>query len=322
MGEKPYVCDQCDAAFTRSGDLTVHKRIHTGERPFVCDQCDAAFKNLSHLTEHRRIHTQERPFVCEVCGKAFSKSSDLFRHERIHKNQKPYVCDQCDAAFAQLGNLAAHKRIHSGERPYKCHFPNCPKTFAQSGSRYRHEKYYHDQQRKETYVKKKEEWIVKLFKTHRIVFDREVLISYRNCGENDTWAKLDFVVYHAHELVIISVDEFQHHDYEIVCEVSRMSKVVTAIRASGDERAIAWLRFNPDTFSVDGVKQRVPIKERGDRLIETISQERPAISNGVSITYLYYDSITCLDGSYRPEILGSPEYSRQWSPLVGPSIVV
>ena len=119
----------------------------------------------------------------------------------------------------------------------------------------------------------------------------------------------------------MSVDEFQHCHYEVECDVARMSKVVTAIRAASDERAIVWLRFNPDYFCVDGIKQRVPIAERGARLIETIRQSRSTVPYSVSITYLYYDSITSRNGSCRSEILESPKYSREWSVLVRPAIV-
>jgi hypothetical protein len=60
---------------------------------------------------------------------------------------------------------------------------------------------------------------------------------------------------HGHVLILfftkrtVSVDEFQHKDREIICEVARMSKVVCSIRQSGDMKRILWLRFNPDSFA-------------------------------------------------------------------------
>lgn len=56
-GEKPYVCDYpgCPRAFTQSGHLKTHQRLHTGERPFRCSApgCEAKFK---HANRHCSAH--------------------------------------------------------------------------------------------------------------------------------------------------------------------------------------------------------------------------------------------------------------------------
>ena len=63
-GDKPYACDHpgCGAAFSRLGNLSVHRRSHTGEKPYVCEHlgCGAAFSNSSHLTRHRHTHTGDK----------------------------------------------------------------------------------------------------------------------------------------------------------------------------------------------------------------------------------------------------------------------
>jgi uncharacterized Zn-finger protein len=136
--DRPHQCSYCDKAFTQSGNLRVHERIHTGEKPYQCTQCDKAFAASSNLRSHERVHSGEKPFRCTQCDKAFTKSSDLKAHGRVHSGERPHQCSYCDKAFTQSGSLRNHERVHSGERPHQCSY--CDKAFTQSGSLRNHER--------------------------------------------------------------------------------------------------------------------------------------------------------------------------------------
>ncbi|XP_059470635.1 zinc finger protein 367-like isoform X2 [Neocloeon triangulifer] len=57
MGERPYECDYpgCTRAFTQSGQLKTHQRLHTGEKPFRCSEinCPSRFTHANrHCPDH------------------------------------------------------------------------------------------------------------------------------------------------------------------------------------------------------------------------------------------------------------------------------
>lgn len=169
-------------------------------------------------------------------------------------------------------------------------------------------------------MKKKEEWFKGLLQSHDIAFDREARISY-HCdkdagGLQNTLARLDFVIYKPDHLVICSVDEFQHVDYGVACDVARMSKVATAIRQSGDMRPVCWLRINPDTVRVNGERAKIPRKTREAVIIRSIRNSDQLLrGKEVAVHYLFYD---VQDGVAAVTI--DQEYDSHWKLLVGKPI--
>ena len=52
--DRPFKCSTCGKAFSRSGHLAVHMRVHSGERPYECSTCGKAFSQAGHLATHMR----------------------------------------------------------------------------------------------------------------------------------------------------------------------------------------------------------------------------------------------------------------------------
>jgi uncharacterized Zn-finger protein len=42
-------CPHCQKMYTRTANLNLHIRSHTGEKPFVCEQCHKGFTQKSNL---------------------------------------------------------------------------------------------------------------------------------------------------------------------------------------------------------------------------------------------------------------------------------
>ena len=77
---------------------------------------------------------------------------------------------------------------------------------------------------------------------------------------------------------------------------------------TGREDKIKFVRYNPDAFTLDFKRAKVPLKDRFAQLLEAIRQEP---GQQFEVKYLFYDQ-----SSSFPEVCLGPDYPRELRDLV------
>ncbi len=136
-----------------------------------------------------------------------------------------------------------------------------------------------------------------------MTYGREVTVRFgdhaRHPGAHS--ARVDFKVCRAWGADIVECDEEQHRHYTIGCDAGRMLNVFAEILKRGDRAGkLRLIRYNPDAYRVDGVKQKTPQRDRQAALLKVLNSPP---EQQFSVTYLFYDRTgplpdVCLDAEY------------------------
>jgi len=88
--EKPFVCGDCDKAFSLKRVLYRHATVHPGKEVMVCSGCPTIFKDPEKFSEHQltcsksgwpMFSASSKSVVCDQCGKSLKSEYSLLIHK-------------------------------------------------------------------------------------------------------------------------------------------------------------------------------------------------------------------------------------------------
>ena len=153
--------------------------------------------------------------------------------------------------------------------------------------------------------KKKEEHMAKFLTSINLDFKREHRIDFKCVNSNTTWCNIDFIIIFNACLFFIECDEDQHRQYDVICENDRMNKCINSLFIEGNRLPIVFIRFNPDTYRINNIIQKIKIQDRYNQLYKFMIEFKP--NKPVSVKYLFYNEI-----DNKLEILKDPLYDKEF----------
>ncbi|KAL4264902.1 hypothetical protein AB1N83_006644, partial [Pleurotus pulmonarius] len=102
--KKKHVCPTCERAFTTSGHLARHSRVHTGERNHKCPfpGCETRCSRQDNLQQHYRIH------LSPGSRRSSSRSAIARAMNGGKRGSAALALQQAQAAAAQAAGLDPH----------------------------------------------------------------------------------------------------------------------------------------------------------------------------------------------------------------------
>jgi hypothetical protein len=136
----------------------------------------------------------------------------------------------------------------------RCDVAGCGAAFADSGTLTTHKRSMHTPEG-QARQKQQEQRVARALDKAHIDFKREHTIDFRCMGDADgSFARVDFLLIRHECVIFLEVDEEQHKfGYSgIGCDMKRMAKVVESLALECNDMPLVFIRYNPNTFKVDG----------------------------------------------------------------------
>ena len=126
-----------------------------------------------------------------------------------------------------------------------------------------------------------------------ITFEYQKYLPFAGCDlDSETkYAFVDFAITASWGALLLEVDENQHSARDASCDVRRDFDMCASL-ALGSGHKVVVLRYNPDSFKIDGKSVSVSPKDKQHRLVEVIRAwllEDPAPDKQLARYFMHYD---------------------------------
>jgi hypothetical protein len=306
VNTKSYYCTSCKPTDISTNRLNCYK----------CDECTAfaqfgfkgtknAFKCSTHATDE---HVAVIYPLCQVCENDHVANYGLFGGKltacgkhitggMVYKPRKRCVYKGC-TEFASYGTHITSKRMHCdghiqpGEKHYlewQCNGDGCTMICHLNSDKLCHECAPEDSRKEVSKEIQVSQFLKERCNGDFIPWDKSVTKKVNGI------VRPDFVLIYDRYIVVIEVDEYQHKRISKEDEILRMRKIYSNIIQADKERVI-FIRFNPDTYSTDGVTRRTNMETRLNTLGYILDNIDEYKSNSLlSAVYLFYNGHADID---------------------------
>lgn len=235
------------------------------------------------------VHECVKPHTCDICQATCGQKCHLDTHKRcVREGTRPYACDLCEATIGQSHHLADHIRtVHEGSRPFECDL--CPARFGTKRDLVRHKRSVHSTKAQKR-IRQRAEQTHDALSENGFTFDRELRIKFSSRAACPFSARVDFAVLRTWGYVYVDVDEHPHKPFPEGHDALRMQLLLAEHMLDGRAGKAHVIRFNLDACSLNGVRQKLPLKYCMDALAAVLGYE-PV--KQYTITYVYYDRSDC-----------------------------
>ena len=152
-------------------------------------------------------------------------------------------------------------------------------------------------------TKTKELSVYKALQEANIDFEYQKHLPFHGCDlDSETkCAFVDFAITAPWRAILFEVDENMHAERPSSCDVRRDFDMCASLTLGSGHKVVV-LRYNPDSFKIDGNKLTVTTKERQKKLVDTLRAwmiEDPAKEKQLARLFMYYD---CTSNSTLPVV--------------------